>query len=367
MTALARALGGEIRYSTVWEDHLLVERGLAPRAGEDVLTIASAGCNALALLLRGPRRVVAIDLNPAQTAVLELKVAAIRRLPRSELLSLLGVAPGPPPLALYERVRSDLSVAARAFWDESAGLLARPGLAACGRLETWFRGFREAHLARLAEPAAVAALLSGRGDAAQAAAFERLATPALERAFVEWFGRERMSREGRHPAQLRHVPDMDVGRFFWDRFRWACTHLPLDGNFYMERFLTGRLRDPERGPPYLARGALARLRGLVDRLELVTADLDAYLAGVAPGTFDRVNLSDVLEYASEDGAAATLAAAARATRPGGRICWWSLLVPRTAPAALRARLRGRDRLARALSRRDRAWFYRSFHVEEVLG
>ncbi|MCP4657018.1 MAG: DUF3419 domain-containing protein, partial [bacterium] len=37
------------------------------------------------------------------------------------------------------------------------------------------------------------------------------------------------------------------------------------------------------------------------------------------------------------------------------------------PAALADRLRSHTELARSLSRRDRAWFYRAFHIEEVLG
>ncbi|MGH2897189.1 MAG: DUF3419 family protein, partial [Solirubrobacteraceae bacterium] len=50
--------GGTLRYSTVWEDHLLLERGLEPRSGDDLLVIASAGDNVLNLLLHEPRRIV---------------------------------------------------------------------------------------------------------------------------------------------------------------------------------------------------------------------------------------------------------------------------------------------------------------------
>jgi S-adenosylmethionine-diacylglycerol 3-amino-3-carboxypropyl transferase len=79
--------GGELRYSTVWEDHLLLERGLSIGLRDDVLMICSAGCNVLNALLHGPRRIVALDVNPAQTALLELKLAAIRGLEHAQLLS----------------------------------------------------------------------------------------------------------------------------------------------------------------------------------------------------------------------------------------------------------------------------------------
>ena len=52
-----------IRYSQVWEDYALLEEGLDIQPDDHVLSIASAGCNALALLLKGPASVTALDLN----------------------------------------------------------------------------------------------------------------------------------------------------------------------------------------------------------------------------------------------------------------------------------------------------------------
>ena len=45
-----------------------------------VLTLSSGGCNSLNLLLHGAGHVVSVDCNPAQSALLELKAAAIRSL-----------------------------------------------------------------------------------------------------------------------------------------------------------------------------------------------------------------------------------------------------------------------------------------------
>ena len=51
---------------------------------DNVLVITSAGCNALDYALAGPRHVYAVDLNPRQNALLELKKAAIRALPGAQ-------------------------------------------------------------------------------------------------------------------------------------------------------------------------------------------------------------------------------------------------------------------------------------------
>ena len=45
---------------------------------DEVLTLTSGGCNSLNLLLHGAGHVVSVDCNPAQSALLELKAAAIR-------------------------------------------------------------------------------------------------------------------------------------------------------------------------------------------------------------------------------------------------------------------------------------------------
>src|SRR5206468_952893 len=83
-----------IRYGQCWEDADVLLEGLAIRPEHVCLSIASAGDNTLALLSRGPQRVIALDFNPAQIACLELRVAAYRELNHRELLTLMGSIPG---------------------------------------------------------------------------------------------------------------------------------------------------------------------------------------------------------------------------------------------------------------------------------
>ncbi|MGH8726523.1 MAG: DUF3419 family protein, partial [Burkholderiales bacterium] len=82
-----------VAYAQCWEDADVLLEALDVRRGQSCLSIASAGDNTLALLARSPARVVAIDMNPAQIACLELRVAAYRKLAHGELLELLGSAP----------------------------------------------------------------------------------------------------------------------------------------------------------------------------------------------------------------------------------------------------------------------------------
>src|SRR5206468_12454551 len=90
-----RAAFDFIRYASVWEDAEVLCEALQPVARNGrLLSIASAGDNALALLTLDPAEVVAVDLSAAQLACTELKLAAFRALDDSELLEFLGFPPG---------------------------------------------------------------------------------------------------------------------------------------------------------------------------------------------------------------------------------------------------------------------------------
>jgi S-adenosylmethionine-diacylglycerol 3-amino-3-carboxypropyl transferase len=376
MTAAGRVHGegaaavlarGELRYSTVWEDHLLLEQGLDPHPGDDLLLIAGAGDNVLNLLLRNPRRIVAIDVNPAQTALVELQVAAISTLEHAEFLQLLGVtaAPAERRVTLYESVRFRLSEASRAWWDDRVTIV-ESGVVQSGRLERYIAGFRERYFADSCDRAPVDAMLSATSLGAQRVCAARVFTPDFTRAFSAYFTAASLGADGRDPSQMRFVArDMDISAHLLERLTWVCTELPLAGNFYVERFFRGAVRATEAGPPYLRRANFERLRGLVSRIETVTGELADYLAWCAPGSFSHAGLSDVFEYLSVGATAVLADRLVHATRRGGRIAYWNLFVPRAATRTT-PRLRSLDALSARLWGQDRAWFYRAFHVDEVV-
>ena len=354
-----------VRYSQVWEDHRLLEQGLAIGPGDDVLSICSAGDNALAMLLCGPNSVTAIDMNPAQTALLELKLAAIRALSHADFVALLGVREGRDRLALYDGLRSQLSPGAQAFWESHREDIAM-GLVHRGRLEGYIGAFNAEHLPELWPEGLTARLFAEQPLEEQAALYRREgATEAFESRFRWYFGREKMAEQGRDPAQFEQVEEGDVGAYFFKRFSWACTALPLSDNFYVEHFLTSRYRDLSLGPPYLRPENFERLRGLIDRVHIHTGELEALLFDAPQGAFNKANLSDIFEYMSEALSDQVFDALGTQLRPGGRIAYWNLLVPRRSPAALGHKLTHLSALSESLFGRDRSWFYRAFHVEEV--
>src|SRR5277367_1525909 len=103
-------------YNTCWEDPALDRVALELRPDDRVVVISSAGCNALDYLLAGAGEVNAVDVNPIQNSLLELKVAAVRSLEHSTFFALFGEGCTPDAETIYrDQLRSQLSSFAQRY------------------------------------------------------------------------------------------------------------------------------------------------------------------------------------------------------------------------------------------------------------
>ena len=115
-------------YNACWEDPAVDREALRFQADDRVLVITSAGCNALDYALAGPARIHAVDANPRQTALIELKIAGIRRLDFDDFFALFGSGRHPGFADLYRsRLRPELSPFARRYWDRHGDWFAAGG------------------------------------------------------------------------------------------------------------------------------------------------------------------------------------------------------------------------------------------------
>src|SRR3954466_16309188 len=68
-------------YAQIWEDPVVDMEALAITPDSHVVAISSRGCNIFSYLTADPKRITAIDLNPAHVALNKLKQAAAQHLP----------------------------------------------------------------------------------------------------------------------------------------------------------------------------------------------------------------------------------------------------------------------------------------------
>lgn len=344
-----------LRYGSVWEDADVLCQALAPVApGGRLLSIASAGDNVLALLTLDPARVVACDLSQAQLCCLELRRAAFARLDYPDLLAFLGVTPSGARRLYYRSLSLDKSV--RAFWDQRSWWIERGALHA-GKFERYLRFFGGVVLPLLHSRATRRALLEERSPTAQLDFYRRRWDSRAWRClFLAFFGRRVLGSAGRDPALLRHVR-VGVGRRLLARARRGLAGIPTWDNPYLTYIITGNYR---RGalPRYLRPEHYQAIRSRLDRVEPVLGPIQE----TGRGPFDGFNLSDLFEYLSPEAHTSCYTKLVEQARPGARLAYWNLLANRGPVGPVR---RLRDE-ARALHRRDRAWFYQAFQLDEVL-
>ena len=106
-------------YNQIWEDPRVDLQALKLDENSRILTISSGGCNALNYLLENPRSVTAVDLNRHHIFLLELKIAALRFLPRDEdFFAFFGFGKLKNPSEIYQKfIAPNLKAETRKFWN----------------------------------------------------------------------------------------------------------------------------------------------------------------------------------------------------------------------------------------------------------
>lgn len=278
--------GNQLVYNACWEDPRLDRQALALGPDDDVLVITSAGCNALDYLLDEPAHVYAVDVNPRQNALLDLKVAGVRSLEYEDFLAVFGRGGSQRFERLYRQaLRPRLAPASRDYWDQRWTLFAqrRP------RSSFYFRGAagsfawamnRYIDLVARVRDDVEAALAAPTLAEQQAIYFER-----LKRRFwsplVRWL-LERdatLSMLGVPRPQRAQIDGQcgGVAAFVESCIEAVFAELPLADNYFWRVYLTGEYA-PGCCPEYLTPTGFDRLkRGLIDRVSTHTTTVTSFL------------------------------------------------------------------------------------------
>lgn len=110
--------GNNIIYNQCWEDVALDITALELQKTDAMMVLTSAGCNILAYLLHDVNKIHALDINPHQNALLELKIAMIEYLDYETFFQFFGKGRIHEPEKIYSKtIRSALSSTAQTYWD----------------------------------------------------------------------------------------------------------------------------------------------------------------------------------------------------------------------------------------------------------
>jgi S-adenosylmethionine-diacylglycerol 3-amino-3-carboxypropyl transferase len=349
-----------INYSQSWEDPLILGEALGVGSEDSVLSITSGGDNTLALLLARPRRVVSLDINPAQNYLLELKLAAARSLEYAEFLEFLGVTASRRRRGLFTRVAASMSDSARDWWHERPELIERGAIHA-GRFERFLSVFRHLALPLVHSKSEIETFLA-ESDMETQKTFYRDEWNSIRWRFILrlFSSRSILKRFARQRGMFAHAEEGGIGGEFLARFARVAESIPLGGNYFMRYCLTGHYGKDL--PLYLEERNFAHLRAIQpDALAIVTGSLVDYLQSQPEESFSRFNLSDVFEALSEAENQSTWNALVKVSTQGAVAAYWNNLVPRSFPKELAGKVWDDAERAQELYARDRVFFYGSFH------
>jgi len=358
-----------IVFNMSWEDPEMDRRafGITPR--DTVISITSAGCNPLNFLCQNPARVICVDGNPAQNAVMELKLAAIATVDHEVFFDIFAARRPRRVQEVYRpKLRPLLSDGAREFWDRNLWKAA-DGLYRHGRTGLFCRILR-AYLAMLdLKPALAEAFVSCSTLAEQQAFYNRHIARRLwtqtSRLFVCF--RPMLYLAGVHPEQFRLVDGRhDMYEYVRERVEYLCTQVPVANNYFLSQAVTGRFRGMHV-PPYLLPENYPALRRNLDRVLVVNGWLGPFLDTQPAGSISKFNLLDIFDWMPPPVFEATLRSVLRAAAPNATIIYRSGSYHLDPPASIRPHLRHHPELSRELLAIDRSGTYGSFYVFTVLG
>lgn len=362
---LGRASFGGLVFNQSWEDPALDREalGISPEV-DTVLSITSGGCSTLNLLCLRPRRLISVDANPAQSHLLELKLAAIRYLDHDDLWTLFGSSEARGAGAVYRaELRPRLSAAARRHWDGNIRLIER-GLLTQGKLGFFLKWLRrylhwqigERRLRRFFEVAD----LDEQRDLYYGEIQPRLWRGAVLRLVC---APPVLALAGMPRSQYELIQGQEgIEAYIRDRVEYVLTSVPIRDNYFVAQAAFGSYLDRESVPPYLLARNLPALKRMADRVVIVTAPLADYLQSLPPGSIDKFNLMDIFDWMDPETLRATLRGVVRTGAKGGRFIYRSTTRSFPLPSEFSEAVVGDDDLARRLFARDRALTYSSFYV-----
>ncbi len=293
-------------YNTCWEDPRLDRIALELTNQDNVLVITSAGCNALDYALCEPNHVFAVDMNPRQNALLELKQAAIRRLNYDDFFRLFGQGRLPGVRDVYHKLlRSQLCDWSRSFWDRKIQWFDNP------RRSFYFRG-SSGWVARMF------GIYTDKVIKVRPYLNQLLAAPSIEvqRAIYDdrlyekfWSGLVKfaVSRDttlsllGVPKAQRRQIEmhySGGVVQYVQDCMRSVFAELSLKDNYFWRVYINGEYTR-SCCPEYLTATGFERLKsGLVDRVSTNTDSVQGFLEK-HNGPISRFVLLDHMDWLSD--------------------------------------------------------------------
>ena len=350
-----------IRYAQVWEDAEILIEALDIKPTDNVLSIASAGENALSLLIKNPKNVYAIDLNENQIFCTELKKIAYKYLDYDECMELIGVFDSDRRIDLYKTIEKYLSKNTQDYFENNINVIHR-GIIHCGKFENYFHIFGQKVLPLIHSKKVRQQLLEKKTKEERYNFYnKKWNNNRWKILFKIFFSRAVMGKLGRDKAFFRYV-SVNVPEHILQRTRYAITELDTSNNSYLHYIINSRY---DKVLPLAYREEnFDIIKKNIDKLQILKESVETFINREDIDKVDKYNLSDIFEYMSEDDMVKIVEKMLEKSPKGSIIAYWNMLSDKRASKFI-DKIEYKQDLSNDLLKRDKAFFYSKFIVEEV--
>ncbi len=350
-----------IRYAQVWEDADILLESLNINENDNILSIASAGENALSLLVKNPNKVYAIDLNLNQMACTELKKISYKFLNYEECMELLGVIDSNNRIDLYNKIKNELNEETQKYFEKNIEII-KAGIIHTGKFEKYFQIFGKKILPLIHSKRTRELLLSKKTKEERVEFYNKQWNNLRWRLlFKIFFSRTVMGKFGRDKAFFRYV-NVNVAEHILERTKYAITELDTSENSYLHYIINSKY--DKVLPLAYRKENFEIIKKNIDKLVLLTESVETFIERDDVDYITKYNLSDIFEYMDDSQMCKIYESILKKSPSGSRVVYWNMLADKRASKYFE-NLDYKEKESDELLKKDKAFFYSKLIIEEI--
>lgn len=350
-----------IRYAQVWEDAEILIESLKINENDNILSIASAGENALSLLIKNPNKVYAIDLNANQIACTEFKIICYKYLEYQECMEVIGVFDSQNRLEIYKKIEDKLSDKTRRYLNDNIESIEK-GIINTGKFEHYINIFGQKVLPFIHNKKVREELLKAKTKEERYEFYnKKWNNLRWKMLFGIFFSRTVMGKLGRDKAFFRYV-NANVAEHILERTKYAITELDTSENSYLYYIINGKYENVL--PVAYRKENFEKIKQNIDKIILSSETVESFIEREDVKYITKYNLSDIFEYMSDKQMCNIFEKIFTKSSSGSIIAYWNMLADKRASKYF-DNLEYKEEKSQELLNKDKAFFYSKFIIEEI--
>lgn len=345
-----------LSYSFGNEDWQTEKEALKIQPNDRIVCVTASGDRPLNLLLNECKEIAAVDLNPIQNYLLNLKMAAMEHLDYKEYLAFLGVNASNKRAYWLKHLSSHLPEPARAYWKRYHRKIEN-GILYQGTMERsafwWAKAmgvWRKKKIAKLFQFDDISEqqqfVNKEWNSFIWKKTFEIMLHPKVSKLWIN------------DPGLYAHLgPTIHPGLYLYQRINTSLNRHLAKENPVLSILFQGYV-SKEAFPPYLTLEGTQNIRPRLGKIAVHDYDLIGFLNKQHDNYFDCYSISDVASYLNPQQYQHLLNAIFRTARPGARFCLRQFLSGYTIPDKWKGNFCRDTQLEKQLEAQDKTVIYR---------